>query len=180
MAGPDPFLVSLNLPIPIVVLCRPLAADAAEPPWFAACRETLTAQGVRWISADLPSPRGAPDPHVTHAPPLARWVADLSAAIGRAEPSERLVIVAEGSTVHGLPALALSQRAARRSIVGYVVVDSDLVMPPDSPHDWPGAPVTYVRTTNAAELGWRVAQLRGWRLRRDPVVAVAEAVALAR
>ncbi len=110
----------------------------------------------------------------------AHWVASIAAAIDAGAQGHPLVVVAAGETVQGLPALALSQRAARHSVVGYVVVDADLTMPADAPGDWPAAPVTYVRTPGSEERGWRIAGLRDWRrLDAEPVAAVLAAVARA-
>jgi hypothetical protein len=54
-----------------------------------------------------------------------------------------------------LPALGFAQRASRRRVAGYVLVDADLPRP--GVQDWPDAPVTYVGGPGAEQ-----ARLRGW------------------
>ncbi|MGB3014048.1 MAG: hypothetical protein WBB41_05490, partial [Candidatus Nanopelagicales bacterium] len=50
-----------------------------------------------------------------------------------------------------------AQRASRRRVVGYVLVDGELPKP--GVQDWPDAPVTYLGTNES-----HLAELRGWDL----------------
>ncbi len=78
-------------------------------------------------------------------------------ALDLAHPSYRppALLVAPMGAGRMLPALGFSQKASRRRIVGYVLVDAEL--PKAGVTDWPDAPVTYVGTHESA-----LAQLRGW------------------
>jgi hypothetical protein len=166
--GSDP---ALPLTLPCVVLCPPVG-PGPSPGWFAECREAVLAQGLGcvWPSSE---PDSGPEGPASPATSRARWVAHLSAAIRAGYATTSLVVVAEGASAQALPALALAQRAARHSIVGYVLADTDVAKLGASCGEWPAAPVTYVRTPGAAELGWRAAQLHGWRcVHGDPVTEV--------
>lgn len=167
---------SLPLPGPCVVLCPPLA-DQPPPAWFAQCRRSLTALGLGWVDArqaGSPSTLGAAPPGTVQN----RWVAGVAARIAAGASGRPLIVVAEGATVLALPALARSQQAVRHSVFGYVLVDGALPAVATGEGDWPGAPVTYVRTPGSAGPGWRAAKLHGWRcVEGDPVTAVLQAVA---
>lgn len=100
----------------------------------------------------------APDPHE------AAWVAHVALAIAQVASAEPLLLVAAGEAGRLLPAVGFSQRAARRRVAGYVLIDATL--PPAAQMDWPDAPVTYVGHSEAARLrGWDVLDL-------DPAAAV--------
>lgn len=86
--------------------------------------------------------------------------ARVCAAINALRPVAPLVIVAEGERALLLPAVALSQRSSRRSVVGYVLHDP--VLPPVT-DSWPDAPVTVV-TDDADSDGSVQGRLRGWRV----------------
>lgn len=169
----------LDLPAPAVVLCPLLPPDGSAPDWLGRCHRELDLRGMSVIEPERP--RGGTDPRETGqlgglaadpATTRARWVAEVAAAIAQHDAAQ-LVVVATGAAVGALPALAISQRSARRPIVGYVVVDARLEGTPDPSSDWPQAPVVYVRSPGADDLGWRRAELRGWRcLATDPVAAV--------
>lgn len=181
MTWPGTGDTGLALALPCVVLCPPMTPVPA-PAWHAECCAAAIAHGLGCILPDgSPEPDATPHADAVHvATSRARWVADLSAAIRAGCDTKPLVVVAEGATALALPALALAQRAARHSIVGYVLVDADVSTLGASSGEWPTAPVTYVRTPGAAELGWRTAQLHGWRcVQGDPVAQVLTAAALA-
>jgi len=104
------------------------------------------------------------------APGLAEWevtkvlppageaplAARVCAEITRLAPTPPLVIVAVGDLATLLPAVALAQRAARRQVLAYVLIDPDY--PPVS-EGWPDARV-YVLASPGVDL--RTAELRGW------------------
>jgi hypothetical protein len=104
---------------------------------------------------------------------LAGWVADQAVAITAARPEGPLLLVSHGAAVRGLPALGMSQRAARNGIAGYVLVDGPPPPPSRGGQDWPDAPVLYIRTGPAAGDGPRQAALRGWESAEgDPAVII--------
>lgn len=84
------------------------------------------------------------------------WVAHcaLELAQGSRQPE---LLVAYGGAGRMLAALGFSQRASRRRVVGYVLVDGEL--PRAGVPDWPDAPVTYIGTRES-----HLAELRGWDL----------------
>lgn len=92
--------------------------------------------------------------------PDAALAARLCAAINALQPPAPLVIVAEGEQALLLPAIALSQRSNRRSVIGYVLVDPRLPVVTDS---WPDAPVTVVTDDPGSDASVQ-GRLRGWRV----------------
>ena len=86
----------------------------------------------------------------------------MCAAINLLDPPPPLVIVAEGDLALLLPAIALSQRSARRRVSEYVLIDAELPTVTDS---WPDAPVTVV-TDDSQGAAARQGSLRGWRVLR--------------
>lgn len=94
----------------------------------------------------------------------ADWTARTALAIAAAGVNPPLLLVLTGTASTHAPQLGFAQRAARRAVGGYVLVDP--VLPrPGSGSDWPDAPVTVIITpsadadTRSAALG---ARLRGW------------------
>lgn len=105
------------------------------------------------------------------------WVARTCLAItavcteGRATPP--LLLVLEGERARHAPALGFAQRAARRSVCGYVLIDPTLPAPGS---DWPDAPVTVV-LTQASDQTERDARLRGWEVvTGEPNAVIADLV----
>jgi hypothetical protein len=107
---------------------------------------------------------------------LAAWVADQAVAITAAGLDRPLSLVATGPATVGLPALGFSQRASRRTVVTYVLVDGPLPQVGPATGDWPDAPVLCVQHDGPTDLDQAVsagARLRGWQVRReDPVTAL--------
>jgi hypothetical protein len=91
-------------------------------------------------------------PPAGEAPLAARVCAEIT----RLAPRPPLIIVAVGEQALLLPAVALAQRAARRRVLGYVLIDPDY--PPVS-EGWPDARV-HVLGSPGVDL--RTAELRGW------------------
>jgi hypothetical protein len=91
-------------------------------------------------------------PPVGEAPLAARVCAEIT----RMAPTPPLVIVAVGELAALLPAVALAQRAARRQVLAYVLIDPDY---PAVSEGWPDARV-YVLGSPGVDL--RTAELRGW------------------
>jgi hypothetical protein len=91
-------------------------------------------------------------PPAGEAPLAARVCAEIT----RLAPTAPLVMVAVGDLAALLPAVALAQRAARRQVLAYVLIDPHY--PPVS-EGWPDARV-YVLGSLGVDL--RTAELRGW------------------
>ena len=91
-------------------------------------------------------------PPAGEAPLAARVCAEIT----RLAPTPPLVIVAVGELATLLPAVALAQRAARRQVLAYVLIDPKY---PAVSEGWPDARV-YVLGSPGVEL--RTAELRGW------------------
>jgi hypothetical protein len=92
------------------------------------------------------------------------WTARVALEIAAADPVAPLLLVFVADASALAPHVGFAQRAARRSVGGYVMVDP--VLPrPGVVSDWPDAPVTVIVTdgadedTRSAALG---ARLRGW------------------
>lgn len=156
---------------PAAVLCPPLLPDTAVPTWHDPLAAALAAAGIPVIALRTrpgPHPGGEPEDERMR---LAGWVADQAVAVTASGVDRGLVLLAHGSAIPGLPALSLSQRAARRSVVGYVLVDGHPPRPgTPATADWPNAPVLYLRSPGAPPLGLPAAQTRGWRcVHGDPV-----------
>lgn len=83
------------------------------------------------------------------------WVAHCALELARTEGRPPVLLVAHGGAGRMLSALGFSQRAARRRVAGYALVEAEL--PKAGVQDWPDAPVTYIGSREAA-----LAELRGW------------------
>jgi hypothetical protein len=156
---------------PSVVLCPPLTSTGQRPTWVARLAQALRESAVPVLVPDPPAgheaptapsaPGGPPDPAADRMS-IAGWVADQAVAITAAGWDRRLLLVAHGAATRGLPALGMSQRAARHGVVGYVLVDGPLPAPGRSGQDWPDAPALVVHS-RADDDADRLAALRGWR-----------------
>jgi hypothetical protein len=91
-------------------------------------------------------------PAIGDAPLAARVCAEIT----RLAPSSPLLIVAVGAMAALLPSVALAQRAARRQVLGYVLVDPEY---PAVSEGWPDA---RVHVLGSPEFELRTADLRGW------------------
>ena len=91
-------------------------------------------------------------PPAGEAPLAARVCAEIT----RLTPTPPLVIVAVGDLAALLPAVALAQRAARRQVLAYVLIDPEFPAVSDA---WPDARI-YVLGSPGVDL--RTAELRGW------------------
>ncbi len=85
------------------------------------------------------------------------WVAHCALQLAAEQVRTPALLVAHGEAGKLLTALGFSQRASRRRVVGYVIVDGEL--PKAGVTDWPDAPVTYIGSRQS-----RLAGLRGWEL----------------
>lgn len=106
---------------------------------------------------------------------IASWVADQAIAITAAQVDGPLILVSSGDANRAVPALGFSQRASRRNVVAYVLVDGPLPDPSRTGTDWPDAPVVHVTSPGAAEGPGAAARLRGWStVEGDPIAAVTD------
>jgi hypothetical protein len=159
--------VDLGPDWPAVVLCPPLHPDRSHPAWVADLATSLEGAGIATLvlgptdsGADVP---GGGDPAtVDDRLAVAGWVADQAIAITAARLSGPLLLVAHGAATRGVPALAMSQRAARHNVVGYVLVDGAPPQPGRAGQDWPDAPVLSVLSPSGDPATLRTARLRGW------------------
>jgi hypothetical protein len=76
------------------------------------------------------------------------------------------------------PAVGFSQRAARRGVSGYVLVDAAVPPAESRGGDWPDAPVHYVASPAADPLEVNQARLRGWTVHEVPDVGAATVAAV--
>jgi hypothetical protein len=87
-----------------------------------------------------------------------------------AQPQKPVLLVAFGAAGLLLAALGFAQKASRRPVAGYVVVDGSI--PKAGSGDWPDAPVTYISTGQLADNEHvRQAELRGWSIEKSDDVA---------
>ncbi len=106
---------------------------------------------------------------------IAAWVADQAVAITAAHVEGPLILVSSGEANRAVPALGFSQRASRRGVVAYVLVDGPLPDPSPAGLDWPDAPVVHVTSTGADPGPAASARLRGWStVEGDPIAIVAD------
>jgi len=115
-----------------------------------------------------------PDEELDLRGATANWVAHNAIALSDAQPPKPVLLVASGAAGSLLPALGFSQRASRRPVAGYVVVDGEL--PKAGAADWPDAPVTYITSANGGgdgDAAAREAELRGWTVVNNNEAAMA-------
>ena len=104
---------------------------------------------------------------------IAAWVSDQAIAITAAHVEGPLILVSSGDANRAVPALGFSQRASRRSVVAYVLIEGPLPDPSRSGRDWPDAPVVLVTSPDADGAPAAAARLRGWSIvEGDPIAAV--------
>lgn len=83
------------------------------------------------------------------------WVAHCALDLATEPGRPPVLLVAAGAAGRMMAALGFAQKASRRRVVGYVIVDGEL--PKAGVQDWPDAPVTYIGAREA-----HLAELRGW------------------
>ena len=114
--------------------------------------------GLRTMSLFVPDPDAADDPRTQRA----HWVAHLSIGLATGGALAPVLLVLGGDSGSMAAAMGFSQKAARRAVSGYVLVDA--VVPPAESRagDWPDAPVHFVASPAADPLEANQARLRGW------------------
>jgi hypothetical protein len=106
---------------------------------------------------------------------MAAWVGDQAVAITAAQVEGPLILVSRAEANRAVPALGYAQKASRRNVVAYVLIDAPLPDPSRSGADWPDAPVFHVTSPGADAEAGRAARLRGWStLDGDPLELVTE------
>ena len=147
------------MPVGAVVLTPATDGDPVGRSWparTAAAAEALAARGVAVLDLAALTERG-PDP--------AEWVARCAVAMLAADLPGPVLLVATGAAGTHLPALGFAQRAARRPVAGYLLVDAE---PPRVEGDWPDAPVTVLLTLGAPDQDRAAdARRRGWEVLAD-------------
>jgi hypothetical protein len=140
-----------------VVLCPPIPGERPTYDTAAVVVALLAStRGVQALAPVVPAGEPGDDARTTHA----HWVAHLAIALGSSGVPAPVLLVVEGSSGGMVAALGFSQRAARRAVSGYVLIDA--VVPDIVSDDWPDAPVHYVASPLAPPLEVNQARLRGW------------------
>ena len=112
----------------------------------------------------LPVPQVAYVPDDDARTQRAHWVAALAVGISTAGLSAPVALVLIGAAGALAPAVGFSQRASRRAVSAYVLVDAEVPTIGGAHEDWPDAPVIYLHSPQANELNVNQARLRGWNL----------------
>lgn len=137
-----------NVPAELVGSSRELVGSSGE-----AGRPTVTV-------VDIPAGEPGDDERTVRA----HWVAYVAVQLSTSSTRGPVLLVLSGRSGALAPALGFSQRAARRQVAGYVLVDADFPAADSAVGDWPDAPVVYVASPAAAAATIDHARLRGWRL----------------
>ena len=116
--------------------------------------------GLTAVAPDVPAPDRSDDARTR----AAHWVAHLAVALSTAAVRGPVLLVLVGATGALAPALGLSQRAARRTVAGYALLDADCPDAGALPVDWPDAPVHYLASPAAPGPALDHARLRAWRV----------------
>jgi len=108
------------------------------------------------VLGDAPGLDGLGAIRVVPPPADAPLAARVCAEITHLAPVPPLIIIAVGELATLLPAVALAQRAARRQVLGYVLIDPEY---PAVSEGWPDA---RVHALGSPGVDLRTAELRGW------------------
>jgi hypothetical protein len=140
-----------------IVLCPPLPGAPASYDVVTAADELLGS--VPAVSApEGPVPHAGDDERTVRA----HWVAEVAMHLAVTGAQGPLLLVLGGSAGELAPAVGFSQRASRRPVAGYVLVDAATPPVDGGVVDWPDSPVTYLATPEADPLQVNQARLRGW------------------
>jgi hypothetical protein len=162
-----------------VVLCPPLpgapavvdVADVAD-----SLLEDPRLAGFRVSSPHVPDPAPEDDERTR----TAHWVAHLAIGLATGGAVAPVLLVLGGTSGAFAPALGFSQKASRRAVSGYVLVDAAVPPVESRGGDWPDAPVVFVASPSAEPLEVNQARLRGWTVIEVPDAwpgTVADAIA---
>lgn len=145
-----------------MVLCPSLSGP--EPYDRTGTAAALRAAGVAVLVPGAPAARDGDDPGAA----ARHYVAQLALAITASGAVAPVLPVLPGAAGALAAAVALSQRAARRAVAGYVLLDADHPAPGGDVPDWPDAPVLFLGSPAASAAALDHARLRDWRPTRLP------------
>jgi hypothetical protein len=153
-----------------VILCPPLPSGV--PAYDAAAvadvlLDDARMRGVRVLSPAVPDTEPGDDERTASA----HWVAHLAVALSVGGAVAPVLLVLDGPAGALAPALGFAQRAARRAVAGYVLVDAATPPAESRGGDWPDAPVWFLASPAANPLEVNQARLRGWTVVEVPDVA---------
>lgn len=131
----------------LVALLPPMPGDNWS---WGECAAELAAYGYKVTMVPAPRDKASGDLDLA-----GMYVAHCALQLSADPVRSPILLVAHGQAGPLVAALGFAQKAARRRVVGYVLVDADL--PKAGVQDWPDAPVTYIGTREASLAG-----LRGW------------------
>lgn len=162
-----------------IVLCPPL--PGSEPSYDPAdvvdvLLDDPRTSRLRAMSPYVPDPDPGDDDRTARS----HWVAHLAIGLATGGAQAPVLLVLAGTSGAMAPAVGFSQRASRRAVSGYVLVDAAVPPAESRGGDWPDAPVHYVASPAAEPLEVNQARLRGWTVHEVPegtAVVVADVVA---
>lgn len=131
----------------IVALLPPLPGESWS--WGESAAELAAyGYGVRIIAA-------CPDDAGGDLDLAGAYVAHCALQLAQDTDRQPVLLVAYGGAGRMVAALGFAQKASRRRVLGYALVEAEL--PKQGVQDWPDAPVTYIGDREAT-----LAHLRGW------------------
>jgi hypothetical protein len=145
-----------------VLLCPDLLGRPEV--WAHEVATGLREDGVSALTPELPSGEPGEDDRTARA----HWVGSLAVSLTAAAVSPPVLLVLAGATGPLASALGLSQRAARRPVAGYVLLDAACPRIDGPVPDWPDAPVAYLASPDADALEVGQSRLRGWQIVQLP------------
>jgi len=150
-----------------VVLCPPLPGAPAVVDLPDVADSLLDDPRLRGLKVLVPFvPDAAPEDDERTA--TAHWVAHLAIGLATGGAVAPVLLVLAGSSGALAPALGFSQKASRRAVSGYVLVDAAVPPLESRGGDWPDAPVVYVASPDADAAQVKQARLRGWDVHEVP------------
>jgi hypothetical protein len=166
-----------------IVVCPPLPGSPAsyDPADLVdALLDDPRSAGLRTMSLDVPDPESDDDPRTVRA----HWVAHLAIGLATSGAKAPVLLVLGGASGALAAAVGFSQKASRRAVSGYVLVDAVVPAADARIDDWPDAPVHFVASPASDPLEANQARLRGWSVHEvadaDPATVGAVIAAIAR
>jgi hypothetical protein len=153
-----------------VVVCPPLPGVAAaydRSDVVDALLDDPRCAGIKALSPYVSEGEADDDPRTLRA----HWVAHLAVALATGGTVAPVLLVLGGTSGALAPALGFSQKASRRAVSGYVLVDAATPTADSGGADWPDAPVVYVASPAADSLEVNQARLRGWAVHEVPALS---------
>ena len=166
-----------------IVVCPPLPGSSAsyDPADVVdALLDDPRTSGLRTLSLEVPEPDAGDDARTVRA----HWVAHLAIGLATSGAKAPVLLVLGGASGAMAAAVGFSQKAARRGVSGYVLVDAVVPAADARVDDWPDAPVHYVASPASDPLEANQARLRGWSVHEvtdaDPATVGAVIAVIAR